>query len=43
LFAERFAVRVEPRSRPLLWRAKPGGGKWRIIAEFTEVESQPAT
>jgi hypothetical protein len=24
LCAERFAVRVEPRSRPLLWRAKPG-------------------
>jgi hypothetical protein len=22
--AERFAVRVEPRTRPLLWRAKPG-------------------
>ena len=21
---ERFAVRVEPRTRPLLWRAKPG-------------------
>jgi hypothetical protein len=22
--AERWAVRVEPRTRPLLWRAKPG-------------------